>query len=47
MCLVCIGKQTAIISLHSINGLNWLRLIMEMDYVHCAVRTESSGINNA
>jgi len=38
ICFVWISKQTAIISLYSVN---WLVLTTEMVCVHCAVRSES------
>jgi len=38
MCSVWIAEQTAIISLYSIN---WLDFITETECVYCAVRTES------
>jgi hypothetical protein len=44
MCF-CMGlRQTAIISLHSIN---WLVFITEMECVYCAARTESLAFNSS
>jgi hypothetical protein len=44
MCFVWISKQTAIISLYSIN---WLVFITETECVYCAVRTGSLNIIQA
>jgi hypothetical protein len=38
MCFVWISEETAIISL---NSINWLVFMTEMEYVYCAVPTES------